>query len=636
MYGTEWAAVEPFEINSKMLSENHVMGIRNYICLILNVVPALMFAAGVFAEDPNPACLHSDRGAWPLYRQWNTAETHHFAEWIGRIYDRKANGTVSQRLAKLEQVLSDPDMNLLLDPAFAGDPCNPQVDPESIRAMHRVVDCHKLSMSLGAYYACRRGLPFMFSQVRAVGGGDTRTADATYPVGAVSSFNYASPLQFFTDATVGTCTGNLRVPPFEKNSELSDTCPLALDRKYLLPGSLYYLDGHVLILAKMESSGNVRFLDATTSYTRDLYTFNSMNVVTGITPRHSENTENPYAGCFCGFRVFRYPIAETDENGKVTRVRRRTDAEMAEFGFSTEQYEKMEELVKQGKIMEDGLSFGSMHQLIRYRLRGSEPISLSGLLREYAARARAALIARDAAVQEAWAEVRANGPIEFPDKGADWNIYTAGGRWGRYTTALTDTEFRAAYFDFLEEVDAAIQWLDMQCGHLDLRDLNFNAIWSTSDLAWAFLSEKDRVFRETAFEITDSAGGKINMTLADLEKRLYDLSFDPNHPPELRWGVHPGSGEATGLPESPTPLRGGKTAPMADAYTREAYYRSLSQREIGETPYADQPLTGFPVRQIINEYLWIKWRGNPTPPLAPHGGRAAYEALYAKKQPAKK
>lgn len=612
------------------------MRILNYFLMLLMVSMLWGGSNQAFSEDPNPACLHSDRGAWPLYRQWNTAELRHFSAWISRIYDRKANGTVAQRLAKLEQVLADPDMNLLLDPAFVGEPCNPQLDLESIRAMHRVVDCHKLSMSLGAYYACRRGLPFMFSHVRAVGGGDIRTADATYPVGTVSSFDYSSALQFFVDATVGTCTGNLRVPPYAKNAELSDTCPIALNRNYLVPGCLYYLDGHVLILAKLEPSGNVRFLDATTSYTRDLYTFNSMNVVTGITPKHSENKEDPYAGCFRGFRIFRFPVAETDDEGKVTRVRRRTDAEMAEFGFNTEQYEKMEELVKEGKITEDGLAFGSMHQLIRYRLRGGEPISVSGLIREYAARAREQLIARDAAVQEAWAEVRANGPIEFPDKGADWNIYTAGGRWGRYATALTDTEFRAAYFEFLEEADAAIQWLDMQSGHLDLKGFNLHAIWSTSDMAWAFLAEKDKVFRDTAFEITDSAGAKKAMTLFELEKRIFDLSFDPNHPPELRWGMRPDTGEAAGLPESPTPLRGGKMASMADAYNRQAYYRSLSQREIGETPYADQPLTGFPVRQIMNDYLWPKWRGNPTPPLAPHGGRAAYEARAVQKPRKKK
>lgn len=595
---------------------------------VLSLLLAVILTGGAVAEDPNPATIHSSRGAWPLYRQWNRAETLHFGEWIARIYDRKANGTTEQRLAKLEQVLSDPDMNLLLDPQFIGEPCNPQVDLDAIRAMHRVVDCHKLSMSLGAYYACRRGLPFMFSHVRAVDGSDIRTADATYPVGTVSSLDYASPRQFFVDATVGTCTGNLRVPPYAKNAELSDTCPVALDPQYLIPGCLYYLDGHVLILAKLDANGNVRFLDATTSYTRDLYTFNSMNVVTGITPRHRENTEDPYGGCFRGFRVFRYPIAETDSSGKVIRVRRRSNEEMAEFGYSTEQYEKMEELVKEGKIQEQGLSFGSMHQLIRFRLHTEQSIPVTKMIEAYALKAKEQLKLRDDAVQAAWADVQANGPIEFPDRGAEWNIYTAGGRWGSYASALTDTEFRADYFDFLEEIDTAIQWLDIRSGLLDLEGLNRNAIWSTSDLTWALLSEKKRVFRNTPIDVTDSKGETTTLSLEDIETRLYELSFDPNHPPELRWGFPLDGIDLTAFAKVVTPIRGSKVASMTEAYGQESYYRSLAHREIGETPFADQPASGFPVRQTINDYLWYKWRGNPTPALVPHGGRAAYEAQH--------
>ena len=155
------------------------MKVLRPVVLLLMVLSASF--AGAAAQDPNPATLHSTRGAWPLYRQWNRAELHHFAAWISHIYDRKANGNPEQRLAKLERVLTDPEMNLLLDPAFLGEPANPQVDLASIRAMHRIVDCHKLVMSLAAYYSCRRGLPFMFSTVRSSDGTDIRTAFSTIP-----------------------------------------------------------------------------------------------------------------------------------------------------------------------------------------------------------------------------------------------------------------------------------------------------------------------------------------------------------------------------------------------------------------------------------------------------------------------
>ncbi|NCQ29229.1 MAG: hypothetical protein GW802_17650, partial [Armatimonadetes bacterium] len=70
--------------------------------------------------DPNPPSVHSNQGAWPIRRQWNVAETQHYAEWVQRIYYMKTKGNVDQRTAKLEHILTDPEMNLLLDPEFAG------------------------------------------------------------------------------------------------------------------------------------------------------------------------------------------------------------------------------------------------------------------------------------------------------------------------------------------------------------------------------------------------------------------------------------------------------------------------------------------------------------------------------------
>jgi hypothetical protein len=580
----------------------------------------------VRAEDVNPASIHSKGGAWPLYRQWNTAETRHFAEWIGNIYEKKVGGTTEQRLAKLERVLTDPEMNLLFDPAFAGEPSNPQVDMDSIRAMHGIVDCQKLMVSLTAYYSCRRGLPFMVSHVRAVDGGDLRTADCTIPVGGTSCFDYDSPRQFFVDCVTGTNTGNLRVEPFGKNAGLSDTCPVAIDREHLLPGCVYYLDGHVLVLASVDEHGEPRFLDATVAVSRDLYTFNGMNAVSGLTPKRSENAGREYAGCFRGFRVLRYPIAETDKSGNVTRVRRRTDAEMEEFGWSTEQYDKFEELVKQGKIADNGLACDSMHQFIRHRLSTPEPIRVADLIREYVKEARDLLAAREQSVQQAWADVQKNGPIQFPEGTDMQNIYRAGGRWGEHATALTDAEFRARYFDFCEALDRALSWYDMKEDYIDLEGLFKDAIWNHSDLAWAAIVEKDRAFAATTFEYTASTGEKRTLSLADIERRLYDLSFDPNHPPELRWGAKPGTDEAEKAPETATPVRGGKTLPMAEAYRYEAYYRSLTRRETEETPLRCAATSGFYVRETINDFLWPKWHGLKSPPIVPHGGKAAYMA----------
>ena len=602
------------------------MNARRLRVAAIAALTGLLLCAAVRAEDPNPASIHSKGGAWPLYRQWTPAETRHFAEWVSHIYDRKVNGSTEQRLAKLERVLTDPEMNLLLDPAFAGEPSNPQVDTGSIRAMHGIVDCQKLVVSLTAYYSCRRGLPFMVSYVRSGDGTDLRTASHCIPGGCASSFDYGSAGAFFSDIVTGTCTGNLRVEPFGKNAELSDTCPVAITREYLIPGCVYYLDGHVLVLAQVDQHGEPRFLDATVAVSRDLYTFNGMNAVSGLTPKHSENAGREYAGCFRGFRVIRYPIAETDKAGNVTRVRRRTDAEMKEFGWSLEQYDKFEELAKQGRIAEGELSFDSMHQFIRHRLSTPTPIEAARIIQAYADRARELLAEREKMVQEAWADVRKNGPVMFPE-GADMqNIYRAGGRWGKYATALTDAEFRARYFDLCEALDRTMSWYDTRAEYVNLEGLQGDAVWNHSDLAYALLLVKDRAFAGVTVEYTASTGEKRTLSMLDIEKRLFDLSFDPNHPPELRWGARPGSEEAAKAPEMATPVRSGKPFPMAEAYAKESYYRSLTRRETEETPLRGMAESGFYRRETIDDFLWPKWHGLVSPPLVPHGGRVAYMA----------
>ncbi|MCX5758580.1 MAG: hypothetical protein NTU83_08755, partial [Candidatus Hydrogenedentes bacterium] len=484
-------------------------------------------------------------------------ETRHFAEWIQHIYEVKAEGTHEQRLARLERVLTDPEINALLLPEFAGEGCNEQIDLGTIRAMHGVLDCAKLTVALSTYYAYRRGLPWMASHVRACDGGDLRTADYTIPAGTISSFEYRSAKDFLRDAITGTCTGNFRVELNRKNSELSDTLPVAIASGRLIPGCLFYLDGHVLILAKINASGEPRFLDATTAASRDIYAFNGLNAVTGITTKRSGAQGRDYEGCYRGFRVYRWPVAEVDGQGEVTRVRRRTDDEMKEFGASTEQYDKLEELTTNGRIVEDGIPVDNFHDFIRLRMRSTRRIDLSADLKAFADDMLALLKDRERHVQEAWRDVSENGPIPFPEDRVNANVFTAGGRWGQQATALADTACRAKYFELVDRINNAIPWFDLRLEELDLDGLNKHAIWSHADLVVAIFRAKNRIFADTTFEYLNSAGQPVRLSLLDVEKRLYDLSFDPNHPPELRWGAAPGSPEAQSAPSKSTPLPGG-------------------------------------------------------------------------------
>jgi hypothetical protein len=578
-----------------------------------------------YAEDPNPPTIHSDRGAWPICRQWTLGETQHFADWIENIYLKKSEGTMKQRLAKIEGIFTDPEMNLLLDPAFLGEGGNPQLDLGTIRSLHQVIDCAKLAVSLTTYYAYRRGLPWMISYVRAHDGSDTRTADYTIPGGSTSSFDYRSAHDFFMDAVTGTCTGNYRVELNRRNTELSDTLPVAIDREHLLPGCLYYLDSHVLILATIDKYGEPRFLDATTAATREIHTQNGFNAVTGITPKRSSNAGSEYAGCFCGFRLQRYPIAEVGTDGEVKRVRRRTDKEMREFGFSTEQYDKMEELVSSGKIREGDLEVDSFHDFVRLRLRTARTIDLAQDIDDCARSLQQMLEMRERCVQEGWQDVQQNGPIPFPEDRRTENLFNAGGRWGAFSTAALDADIRARYLRLLGYTDYAMPWFDRSLEGIDLEALNKNAIWTRSDYASAAMRFKNYVFRQTTLSYINSVGEKVTLSLLDIEQRLFDLSFDPNHPPEIRWGAAPGSQEAKNAPESGTPLPDKTVIPMAEAYRREAYYRTLARRDTDPSYLRKMFTEGFSLPQKMDDAIAQKWfGGEASPPLVPHNGRLAW------------
>ena len=579
------------------------------------------------AQDPNPPSIKSTRGAWPLYRQWNKAEVDHFAKWIENVYLVKANGTLGQRLAKIEGILTDPQINLLLDPAFSGEPVNPQLGLPIIRAMNSVIDCGKLTVALSAYYAYRRGLPWMVNHVRSSDGTDLRTAPCTIPVGAMNAFNYADAYAFFTDAVTGLCTGNFRVEPFCDSKVLSDTVPVAIARRYLTPGCLFYLDGHVLIVAHITKYGEPLFLDATTAASRDIYTHNGFNAVTGITPKQA----GEYIGCYRGFRVHRFPIAETDADGNVVHVRRRTNEEMAEFGLSTEQYEKMQELVETQAIREQDYALDSFHKFVSFRLRTATTITPADDLQAAAAKMLDLVQQREQMIQNAWRDVKENGPIVYPEHRGMENIFNAGGRWGGQSTALFDIGLRCVYFNLIDNLNASLQWFGLMPEIFALGPINVNAVWTESDLAAAVLREKQRVFGGSFFNYTNSNGQQVALSLLDLEKRLYDLSFDPNHPPELRWGAAPGTPEAATAPESGTPVPGGAVVPMAEAYLRQAYYRTLSQRDVEESYLREMLTEGYPIRQKLDEVAQ-RWPRRPSPPLVPHNGKAAWLAEQKKEK----
>ena len=71
------------------------------------------------------------------------------------------------------------------------------------------------------------------------------------------------------------------------------------------------------------------------------------------------------------------------------------------------------------------------------------------------------------------------------------------------------------------------------------------------------------------------------------QKRLYNLSFDPNHAPELRWGAPENSQEREGMVMLRTPLKSGGSLSTLESYDKEEILRFNLTRQ--STPTSLNP-----------------------------------------------
>lgn len=565
---------------------------------------ACIACATALAQDPNPPSIRGG-GAWPIHRQWNHAEVQHYAQWVENLFNLKTKGNVDQRTAKLERMLTDPEMNLLEQPQFLGTGSNPQLPRDIIHHIHSVLDCGKFTAFIPAYYAYRRALPWMVTHVGSGGGPDIRITPFNIPIGCSSSFASPSLSQFFLDEVAPFSSGNYRVNLNGRNCELSDTLPVALNREHLMPGCMNYVDGHCLVLAKVTEYGELCFLNCSTTETRDIFTYNGMNTVAGLTPRGSD-PDNEWNGCYQGLRVLRYPIAETDARGNVTKVRRRTNEEMKEFGFSPEEYDAVAEITEKHFISAGDLKAQSFHDLIRLRMKTVDTINPLKFLEQYCDELLDAYRFREMFIQDAWKDFLQNGPIVYPEDLDDDNIFQAKGRWESWSSPSSDVDRRNKYFYLADWLEYAIRWFAILPKFVDLTGLEKYNVKSQADLAAALVSEKNRLFKEKSMTYTKSTGEKVTLTLADIEQRLYDLSFDPNHAPEIRWGAPIGSPERSSAPQTYTPVPSGARVPLEEAFAKEAFYRTLGQRETTTSYLRTMFTAGYPIRDKLDAQVG-KW-----------------------------
>jgi len=530
--------------------------------------------------------------AWHHIRHWDYQEFQKYSQWVANIYEFKANGTWKQKGARINRVFADDEMNLLNNPDFLENG-NPQLTNSQLSSLNAVTHCGSFPKLMWLYYAYRRGLPATVAKIQMKRGGDIRYSLGNHPVRQVRSMPFDGDFrEFINDAIAGGdggynfVSGNFRTAPF---LEETDSVPIAIDRKFLMPGSMCYnANGHCLLVGKLDDSGEVHFLD---SHPDHSITFNQTLSAVHYVARPTD--EKGFSLCYDGFRNFR--LAKIVDGRAVPF----TNQEMIEFGFSIEQYEIMSELSQErenGGIEVRGKKVMHYPQFVRARLqRGIEdPLSFLELSTQELGqmfRERAAF------VQEAWEDVLAYGPITFPNDSPLENIYQAHGRWETWSSPSSDTDRKQKYNYIATRLEEIIE------GYPNARQYDYRNFDSREQLIKTLLERKNTLFSQQIVHYTTSNGQDIGLTLLDIEQRLFELSFDPNHPPELRWGAPPNSYERYKMRLFKTPLRVGRSLDALEAYELERGLRYYPLRQTTPTSLNPEDNPKKPPFELIDVRL---------------------------------
>lgn len=544
-----------------------------------------------------PTKIQPTSGAWTIKRDWNRREVQRYSQWIQNVFEKKSGGTTRQRQAKFPTIVSDPEMNLLLLPGFADDNNDPrQISESAINVINAATACGTMPILMFVYYSAVRGLPVSFTSVEG-DGGDIRYSRGNHPLDRYDPLEYSDLQTFVRDLCfndVHYTTGNWRTAP---DLEGTDTVPVSVSAESTLPGMtlLYNPDGHGLVVGRVSSSGNVNMLDAHPD--NSITSGQSLASVESVIRAIPEKGRDRW---YSGWRMIRLAKCVTDATGRVTSIRPYTNAEMRPYGFGDEQFADIIAMRKNQPVMINGqpVRVASYPEYVRMKLQTAAQLDPARLIDEWANQLHTLFTERATFVAGCWANVLANGAIKYPD---DKNIYQAEDRWEEWSSPSSDCDRKGAYFLGADQLEAMVRDFDPGRSNLILAGLG-RPISTQRDLAQAIVDYKRRAFASRTVTFNTSRGVPVTLTLDQIEKRLFTMSFDPNHAPEVRWGASPDSSEAAGCRRIDTPLASGGEMSATEAYRKEQRLRYRLSRKEGHTSF-DDPDNPLGPRPLLEEKL---------------------------------
>jgi hypothetical protein len=501
---------------------------RNLSFLFIFIVLTLLIAFDGYAQEgysrnivmPLDADILASPEPWMITKtEWGIAEEENYIRYIGMVGDGVSRGLCA---------------------TVSGCFRNPQVNPyaqSDVANLKFYSDCADFPYFLRAYYAWKNQLPFSFvSGVSPIQGPGEVVKDIRYsPYGntvrsrfavttqktRVGSPKVTNALEIFNQVLPGeVSSANFRVSysGMDADKLFSDFYPVRINRDAIRPGTVIYdPNGHVVTVYKVTKDGRVYYIDAhpDNSLTSGLYNSRFMR---------------SYPGQGAGFKNWR-PLRLTGAvwdasfgyvGGKITGAK---DRELPLY--STEQYFgtnaspdwRQAGFVFQGQQMD-------YYDWVRNRLADGPlvenpvddvKVMTTELCNGMQERADAVQVAISAGINQK------EHPYKLPD-----NIYGADGEWETYATPARDARLKVAFQELRTYVQEAIR-------HYKARDGKVG--YDGKNIAADMLNAYKQTASACQITYKNSAGQKVSINLEKARARIYDLSFDPYHCPELRWGA---------------------------------------------------------------------------------------------------
>ncbi|MBC7754147.1 MAG: hypothetical protein H7Z71_07925 [Moraxellaceae bacterium] len=399
-------------------------------------------------------------------------------------------------------------------------------------------DCAKLSYVMRGYFAWKNGLPFSVANAvdrRNVLGntgnlrytlfGNVVTSRLNFlPTRNGSSWKFADAIStlnvIIPDATF---SANFRV--YFENSDsdtlFTDFYPVTVDREAIRPGTnIYDPNGHVAIVYKVTADGKIYFIDAHPDNSLTSGLFGTKFV-----------RSNPYQGA--GFKNFR-PLKLIGATFDATlgsyvggQIRPTKNSELKKFDivqfFGTDRQPLAD--WRKGAFMIGGQKYDYYDYLRNELSVGNLRLNPVNEIKSLASDICQTIQDRVVAVNGAIKVGLQNN--SHPDRLPE-NIYGTSGEWEEYSTPSRDARLKTTMVELRELAVTLFAKFNAHDPQLD---------YVGSDIKGDMLEAYKSVSNSCNISYTKTDGQAVLMTLDEVRSRIFDMSFDPYHCVELRWGA---------------------------------------------------------------------------------------------------